>query len=88
MSAFVRYTLARLGFFLVAFVVVGLVSSIWLEWNAVTGLWVALIALAISAVASLVLLRGMRDEVAVALKARADRMHDRFEAARSAEDVD
>ncbi|MFD1824989.1 MULTISPECIES: DUF4229 domain-containing protein [Mumia] len=88
MSAFARYTLARLGFFVVAFVVVGLVASIWLEWNSVTGLWVALIALVISAVASLVLLRGMRDQVALALKVRADKMHDRFEAARSAEDVD
>ncbi|WP_370616378.1 DUF4229 domain-containing protein [Mumia sp. Pv 4-285] len=88
MSAFLRYTLARLGFFLVAFVVVGLVSSIWLEWNSVTGLWVALIALAISAVASLFLLRHMRDEVALSMKARADKMHERYEAARSAEDVD
>ncbi|MGH1563755.1 DUF4229 domain-containing protein [Mumia sp. DW29H23] len=88
MSAFVRYTLARLGFFAVAFVVVGLVSSIWLEVSDVTVLWVALISLAISAVASFFLLGRMREEVAVSLKARADKMHDRFEAARSAEDVD
>ncbi|MFC6150393.1 MULTISPECIES: DUF4229 domain-containing protein [Mumia] len=88
MSPFLRYTLARLGFFLVAFVVVGLVSSIWLEWNSVTGLWIALIALAISAVASFILLGRMRDEVAMSMKARADKMHARYEAARSAEDVD
>ncbi|MBW9204551.1 DUF4229 domain-containing protein [Mumia sp. zg.B53] len=88
MSAFVRYTLARLGFFAVAFVVVGLVSSIWLEVSDVTVLWVALIALAISAVASFFLLGGLREEVAVSLKARADKMNDRLEAARGAEDVD
>ena len=88
MSAFVRYTLARLGFFVVAFVVLGGLSTIWLEWNAVTGLWVALISLVISAIAALIFLRGMRDEVALSLKARSDKMHERFEAARSAEDVD
>ncbi|KHL19248.1 uncharacterized protein DUF4229 [Mumia flava] len=88
MSAFVRYTLARLALFVVTFAVVAGIGMIWFEWDEMTGLLFAIIALAISAVLSLLLLGGLRDQVAESLQARSQKLHDRFEQARGAEDVD
>jgi hypothetical protein len=80
------YTLARLGVFLVAFGVVWAVSSIWLDWNAATGLVTALIALLVSAPASFLLLKRLRDQTTLEIAERADRMRDAF--ARSRRDLD
>lgn len=85
---FLIYTLARLGLFAVAFGLVWLVGFTWLEWNAVGILWSMLIALAVSAVAAFVLLRGIRDNLASQMQNRSTRLTDRLEKARRAEDVD
>jgi membrane protein implicated in regulation of membrane protease activity len=84
---FVVYTLARLLLFLAAWALVWAVTSIWVEWNSVTALWTALVALAISAVASLVLLRGLRDRFALQVQDRAQRIARRYDAAKRKEDT-
>lgn len=88
MKAFWTYTLARLGLFALAFVVVGLVASIWLDVNRISILWVLLISLIVSGIASVFLLSGLRDKLAVNVQQRAARMSQRIEESRSAEDVD
>jgi membrane protein implicated in regulation of membrane protease activity len=84
---FVLYTLARLLLFLVTWALVWAVTSIWVEPSSVTALWTALVALAISAVASLVLLRGLRDRFALQVQDRAQRIHQRYDAAKRKEDA-
>jgi hypothetical protein len=67
MNPVVRYTLARLGLFLVLFLVLALIPiplNIFVK---------ALIALLLSAAASYFLLRGMRDEVATQLSGAVER---------------
>ena len=88
MKPFVRYTLARLLMFVAAWGLVWLVASIWLEWSSVTALWTALVAMVVSSLASFVLLRGLRDRLAHDVQARAGRIQQRYEAAKSKEDVD
>ncbi|MBA3720341.1 MAG: DUF4229 domain-containing protein [Nocardioidaceae bacterium] len=82
-----RYTLARLALFAAAFGLVWLVGGAWLVWDQVSVLWTALVALALSAVASFVLLRGMRAELAERLHGGAARMSDRLDESRRSEDV-
>lgn len=88
MKPFLAYTLARLGFFVVAYAVVWLIASIWLDFSAVTSLWVMLIALVISAFAAMILLGGLRERLALSVQQRAGRMTRKIEESRSAEDVD
>jgi uncharacterized membrane protein YvlD (DUF360 family) len=88
MKPFLTYTLARLGLFVAAYVLVWLVASIWLDFSQITNLWVMLIALVVSAIASLVLLGGLRQKLALSVHERAERMTKRIEDSRSAEDVD
>jgi len=85
--SFVLYTLARIGMFLVAFGLVWAVGFSWLTWDQLTVLWTALVALAVSAVASYWLLAGLRDHLAQDVDRRARRIADRFEEARRAEDT-
>ncbi len=82
-----RYTLARLALFAAAFGLVWLVGGAWLVWDQVSVLWIALVALALSAVASFVLLRGMRAELAERLHGGATRMSDRLDESRRSEDA-
>lgn len=88
MRPFLLYTAARLGLFALCWVVVSAVARIWLEWSTLTALWTALIALALSALLALVLLRPLRDQLATAVAARAGSAKQRFEAARRKEDDD
>lgn len=88
MKPFVTYTLARLGLFVAAYALIWLVASIWLDFSAITNLWVMLIALALSAIASVFLLGGLRQKLAQRVHERAERMTQRMEESRSAEDVD
>lgn len=88
MKSFALYTAARLGLFVAAFALVWLVAFSWLEWNDVTALWTALIALVVSSVASLLLLGGIRARFASQVQTRAERMAQRVDEARRAEDVD
>ena len=82
------YTLARLLLFAAAWALVWAVASIWLDWSRVTALWTALLAMAASSVLSLWLLRGLRQRVAVHVQGRAERMQERYEAAKRKEDTD
>lgn len=88
MRSFVVYTAARIGLFALTWVVVSTVASYWLDWSMVTLLWTALIALAVSAVLSLWLLRPLRDRLAADVHARASRARRRFEDSRAREDED
>ncbi|MGI8612999.1 MAG: DUF4229 domain-containing protein [Nocardioidaceae bacterium] len=88
MKSFVVYTLARLGLFAVAFVLIWTVAGFQLAWNSVTVLWTALLALVISSIAALRLLRGLRNEFARTVQERAERMTALVEASRRKEDAD
>ena len=88
MKPFLLYTLARVLMFAAAWALVWLVASVWLEWTSVTALWTALLAMAVSSVASVFVLRGVRQQLAVRVQGRAQRMHERLEASKRKEDVD
>lgn len=88
MKPFVTYTLARLGLFVASYAIAWLVASIWLDFSAITNLWVMLIALVVSAIAAVILLGGLRRKLALSVQERAERMTQRIEESRSAEDVD
>lgn len=88
MKAFWIYTLARIGVFVVTYVVVWGVTRLWLESNQLVNLWVLLIALVISAIISLFALGGLRDNLAKRIEGRAAEMTRRIDESRRAEDVD
>ncbi len=84
----VRYTLARLLLFAAAFGAVWALGWYWLVWDELTVLWTALVALAISGVASYWLLGGMRSDLAADVEQRARRVAARIDESRRAEDDD
>ncbi len=88
MKAFWTYTLARFAVFAACFAVIWLISSIWLESSAVTELWVLLISLVVSSGISMFALGGLRQKLAQNVQERAERMTQKIEESRSAEDVD
>lgn len=88
MKPLLLYTAARIGLFALTWVVVATVASYWLDWSMVAALWTALIALAISAVLSLWLLRSMRDRLAITVHERATRARRNFRESRRREDED
>lgn len=88
MKTFATYTLARLGIFLAAFGLVWLCSRPFLADSSGNLLWLALLALLISSVAAIFLLRGLRDTFAAEVQSRAQRMSVRYEEARSRDDRD
>lgn len=84
-----RYTLMRLGIFAGCFLVVwGLVATgiVPRGLGGSNYLWVALLALVVSAPLSFVLLRGERDRASEKIVARVDRAKANMEANRSMED--
>ena len=88
MKAFWTYTLARFAVFAACFVVIWLLSRIWLESTTVANVWVLLISLVVSSVLSVFLLAGLRDKLALNVHERATRMSERIEEPRRAEDLD
>lgn len=88
MKAFWTYTLARLAVFAVTFGVLWLIGSIWIEWSTLTTSLVLLVALVLSAILSIFLLEGLRNNLARQIQDRATRMTERIEESRRAEDVD
>ena len=86
MSALVRYTLARLGLFVASFGLVWAVGSLWLVWDESTVLWTALLALVVSAAASLALLGRLRDELSEHVQRRAHRVTTAMDRSRRSED--
>jgi hypothetical protein len=88
MKVFALYTLARLGLFCAAYGLIWLVFFQWIEWDALSAFYTAIIALVLSAIASFLLLGRLRDALAVQVQERAARARAAFEARRSAEDDD
>jgi membrane protein implicated in regulation of membrane protease activity len=85
---FLLYTLARGLVFAATWALVWLVTSVWVEWSTATALWTALVALLVSSVVSFVLLRPLRERMAAGVQGRAERIQERYEAAKRKEDVD
>ncbi|MDQ3628680.1 MAG: DUF4229 domain-containing protein [Actinomycetota bacterium] len=89
MKPFVLYTLARLGLLVGALaVVVPVVALLGVPLTSGNLLWAALVSLVVSAVLSLTLLGGLREEFAASVTARAERIQERLDAARRKEDAD
>lgn len=88
MKAFWRYTLARLSVLAVTYLLLWGIGQTFLEFDELTNLLVLLAAMIISSIVSVFLLAGMREQVALQLQERAERMSTRIEESRSAEDVD
>lgn len=88
MKAFGLYTLARLGLFTLVYGLIWLIFGQWLDWNAVSALYTAFIAMAISAIVSAFALAGLRARLAGEVATRAERAKRSFESRRAAEDAD
>ena len=88
MKVFALYTLARVALFGVAYGLIWLIFFQWIEWDALSAFYTAIIALVLSAIASFLLLGGLRDALALQVQQRATRARASFEARRSAEDDD
>jgi hypothetical protein len=87
-KTFALYTLARLGLFGAVFGVIWLAFGRNLEWNALTGLYTALIAMIISSLIAFAVLKQLRAALAAELEQRATKVKAAFDAKRSAEDDD
>jgi uncharacterized membrane protein len=87
-KVFALYTLARLGLFAVTYGLIWLIFGQWIAWNALSGLYTAIIALVISSLIAFVTLKGLRAQLAEQVSQRATRAKAAFEARRSAEDDD
>jgi hypothetical protein len=84
---FAVYTAARLGIFLLSYaLVIGIYLLVSGEREEIPLIWPFLVAVVISAVASVYLLRGQRERFAVAIHERAQRASARVEQARAKED--
>jgi len=86
MRAWLRYTLARAGLFAAAWGLVWAVGFPWLEWDEVSALWTALLALGLSAAVSVPLLRGLRGELSEHVARRAHRVATALDDSRRSED--
>ena len=87
MKAFWLYTLARLGVLVVTYLAVWALASIWFD-PAFVNLLVLLVALVLSSLISFFALARLRNDVAVHISDRAERLTQRIEESRRAEDVD
>lgn len=88
MSLLAKFTLARLGIFLATYVLLWGVGQFFLEFGSLTNLLVLLAALVVSSIISIYALAEMRNELAARVQERAERMNERVEESRRAEDVD
>ena len=87
MKEFIVYTAARFGLFVATYAVV-LGIYVRVAGTPVPVRWRLLLAAVISTMASVYLLRGMRERFALKVQERADRMSQRFEEMRAKEDHD
>ncbi len=88
MKAFLTYTAARFALFAMTFAAVWLIASIFFEASTTLNLLVLLVALILSSVASIFLLADLRNKLALNVQQRAERMTERLEESRRAEDID
>jgi hypothetical protein len=85
---FAVYTLARLALFAASYGLIWLIFGRWLAWDAVSALYTALIAMVVSSIVALAVLRSMRGRLAEQVAMRADRAKAAYEARSRAEDDD
>jgi hypothetical protein len=83
---FAIYTAARLGLFLVSYVVIVGVYLLVSGDRQIPLFWPFLLAIVVSAIASVYLLRAQRERFAQAVQRRAERASARFEQMRAKED--
>jgi hypothetical protein len=84
---FVVYTLARFGLFLAIYgVIIGGYAVV--AGTPIPVLWPLLLAAVLSTVASVYLLRGLRERFAMSVHDRAGRISQRFEEMKAKEDAD
>lgn len=88
MKALWTYTLARLGVFALTYAVFWGVGQSFLEFGSLTNLLVLLAAMIVSSIISIFALSDLREKLAVQVQERAERMNERVEESRRAEDVD
>ncbi|MDR7087887.1 hypothetical protein J2X11_002726 [Aeromicrobium panaciterrae] len=88
MKAFLTYTAARIAVFAVTFGIVWGIASIFFESGNTFSLLVLLVSLLLSSVASIFLLADLRNKLALNVQQRAERMTERLEESRRAEDID
>ena len=86
MKEFAIYTAARLGLFLVSYVVIVGVYLLVSGERQIPLFWPFLLAIVVSAIASVYLLRAQRERFAQAVQRRAERASARFEEMRAKED--
>ncbi len=86
MKIFVLYTVARAGMFTAVFGLIWLFLYRQVEWNSVSILYTALIAMVVSAVIAMLTLRSLRNRLAAQIAEQASTAKDSFEARRAAED--
>jgi hypothetical protein len=85
---FALYTLARLGIFAASYGLIWLIFGRWLEWDAVSALYTALIAMVLSSIIALTALRSLRGRLAEQVAERAEKAKAAYEARAKAEDDD
>ncbi|MFT4299232.1 MAG: DUF4229 domain-containing protein [Aeromicrobium sp.] len=90
MSPFWKYTLARLGLLAATYAVLAGVGFGFglAEFSELTNLIVLLVAMIVSSALSFFLLAGLREAFAVQVQQRAEKISERIEESRRAEDVD
>jgi hypothetical protein len=88
LKSFILYTAARAGIFLACYGLIWLVFGQWIDWNSVSALYTALIAMVISSLIALATLQSMRADLSAEIAARADRAKAAHEARTKAEDDD
>ncbi len=86
MKIFALYTLARLGLFAAAYGLVWLVFGQWIDWNALSALYTAIMAMVVSSLVAFVVLKDLRARLAGQVEQRANRAKQAYDARRSAED--
>lgn len=86
MKEFAIYTAARLGLFVVSYVVIVGVYLLVSGDRQIPLFWPFLLAIVVSAIASVYLLRAQRERFAQAVQRRAERASARFEEMRAKED--
>lgn len=88
MKAFWRYTIARFAVFGVCWLVLWAIGLLIFEQSTLTNLIVLIAAMLVSAIISAFALAPLREDLARNVQERAERMTQRLEESRSAEDVD
>jgi divalent metal cation (Fe/Co/Zn/Cd) transporter len=85
---FALYTLARVAIFAASYGLIWLVFGRWIEWDAISALYTALIAMVLSSIIALTLLRSLRGRLAEQVATRAEKAKAAYEQRSRREDDD